>query len=289
MRIGKYLKTAFVNRWNQLAFWGGVAFSVVSGRPDIGLPLVMAAEMAYLGFLGTHPKFQRHIDAQEAAVRRQGQSKSSEKMLRKILKSLPRDSYRRYERLRDSCVELRQIAHDMKPGRLVDDPIPFDSLQIASLDRLLWIFLRLLYTHHQLGRFLERTNVDSIRNDIGRIENRLAQIGETENSTHAQRKRQSLEDHLKTCQQRLDNYAKAEGNFELVELEIDRVENKIKSLAELAVNRQEPEFVSSQVDEVASSMLETEKTISELDFATGIGGLEEEAPEMLWPRVEVVE
>ena len=40
---------------------------------------------------------------------------------------------------------------------------------------------------------------------------------------------------------------------ELVRLEIDRLENKIISLSELAVNRQEPGYVTSQVDQVAAS------------------------------------
>jgi hypothetical protein len=38
----------------------------------------------------------------------------------------------------------------------------------------------------------------------------------------------------------------------------------------MAVNRQEPDFISGQVDQVASSMLETERTMNELRFATGL-------------------
>ena len=30
MHFGVYLKTAFLNRWNQMLFWGGVAFGIVS-------------------------------------------------------------------------------------------------------------------------------------------------------------------------------------------------------------------------------------------------------------------
>jgi len=74
---------------------------------------------------------------------------------------------------------------------------------------------------------------------------------------------------------------KARENFQLVELEIDRLENKIRSLSEMAVNRQEPEFISAQVDDVASSMLETERTMNELQFATGLDALDDEAPELL--------
>ena len=52
----------------------------------------------------------------------------------------------------------------------------------------------------------------------------------------------------------------------------------------MAVNRQEPEFISGQVDQVAESMLDTEKTMNELRFATGFEETDAEAPELLRPR-----
>ena len=87
-----------------------------------------------------------------------------------------------------------------------------------------------------------------------------------------------------------ENYEKARANLELLQLEVDRLENKIKSLAELAVNRQEPDFISGQIDQVAHSMLETEKTMNDLRFATDLAPLTEEAPELLrFPPVQVME
>ena len=66
----------------------------------------------------------------------------------------------------------------------------------------------------------------------------------------------------------------------MVKLEIDRLENKIQSLSEMAVNRQEPDFISGQVDQVANSMMETEKTMHELRFVTGLNNVDE-APALL--------
>ena len=53
----------------------------------------------------------------------------------------------------------------------------------------------------------------------------------------------------------------------------------------MAVNRQEPEFISGQVDQVATSMLETEKTMNELQFATGLDQLDDEAPELMRGKI----
>lgn len=281
MRLGEYLKAAFLNRWNLLILAGATAFSVLSGRPDIGLPLVAAAELAYVGMLSTHPKFQKYVDAQSAKVQRQATSQTTGQALRQILQSLPSATLARFERLRARCLELRQIAGDLKKtsGDTLD--VPLDSLQMEGLDKLLWIFIRLLFTQFQLSKFLERTNVERMHVDVKQIEERLRQLPAADQTPHAQKMRRTLEDHLQTCKDRLANYQKAEANHELVGLEIDRLENKITSLAELAVNRQEPDFIAGQVDQVAGSMLEMEKTMNDLQFATGLGPLDEEVPELM--------
>ncbi len=73
-----YIKTAFLNQWNLLLFAGGMGFAAISGRPDIAMPLVLAGEAAYLGLLGTHPKFQRYVDAQSAKVERNASSERNQ-------------------------------------------------------------------------------------------------------------------------------------------------------------------------------------------------------------------
>ena len=41
-RAGRYLRTAFTYHWNLLYVGAGVAVAVISGRPDVVLPLVAA-------------------------------------------------------------------------------------------------------------------------------------------------------------------------------------------------------------------------------------------------------
>ncbi len=65
MGLRKYIKKAFLFQWNLLVFLGGMGFALLSGHPDVAIPLVLAGETAYLGFLGTHPRFQKYVDAQE--------------------------------------------------------------------------------------------------------------------------------------------------------------------------------------------------------------------------------
>ena len=277
----KYVRVAFKSRWNLLAMVAGIGVALISGRPDIVGPLVLAGEVAYLGLLGSHPKFRSYVNAQEAKVNRHAVSKSNRRAVKRILRALPREAKERFDRLKSQCRDLRKIAEDLRRHDQVDVSRSLDSLQLASLDRLLWIFLRLLFTHHSLTQFLNRTDSEAIEREIQRFQQRLDALDEGDTSPHTTKIRRTLEDNIETCRTRLTNYNKAQANHEFVELEIDRLENKTKSLAELAVNRQEHDFISTQVDQVATSMVETEKTMSDLDFATGLGKFDDAVPDLL--------
>jgi hypothetical protein len=284
----KYLKIAFLNPWNLLAFLGAAGFALLSGHADVALPLVLAVEAAYVGLLGTHPKFQKYVDAEDAKAARKQSSLSIGQTLKYITRSLPKESLDRFETLRNRCQELRQIAVELRnPGRQSAE-MPLENLQLAGLDRLLWIYLRLLYTQFALDRFLKKTPEGRIRESITQLEKQIANLPPDDQSPRSQRVRRTLEDNLETSRGRLENWNKAHENFQLVALEIDRLENKIRSLSEVAVNRQEPEFISSQVDHVASSMQETERTMNELQFVTGLDAMDAETPEFLGATPEEI-
>ena len=280
MPFTKYFKAAFLYHWNLLAFVGGMGFALVSGLPAVLCPLVLAGEVVYLGLLGTHPKFQKYVDAREAKASRAEATGSAETALQQIMGMLPPKAVQRFEALRARCLELRQIAVGLKDPSRADAPLPLEELQLAGLDRLLWTFLRLLFTQHMLERFFQRTSETQIQRDLDKAQQRLQEQPATPDDPQKQKVRKAIEDNLETCRARLANLQKARDNSELVQLEIDRLENKICSLSELAVNRQEPDFIVRQVDQVAESMVQTERTMNELQFATGLAA-DEAVPQLV--------
>jgi hypothetical protein len=286
--LGKYLKKAFLNHWNLLVFLGASGFALLSGHPDVYMPLVLAGEATYLGMVGTHPKFQRHVDAQEAKAGREQGSVLAAEAFQRIVRSLPPRQFSRFEALRERCSALRQIAQQMRASEELTggaEPLPLDNLQLSGLDRLLWIYLRLLHTQEMLNRFFERTSEDQIRAEIKRLEDRIARMPADPGPGSPARQGilKALEDNLETCRGRLANFQKARENSELVEAEIERLENKIRSITEMAINRQDPQFVSGQVDQVAESLVQTEQTMNEIRFATGLDPIDDAAPSIM-PR-----
>jgi DNA repair exonuclease SbcCD ATPase subunit len=281
---GKYFKAAFTYPWNLLALFAAIGAGLLSPLPlEVWGPLVLAGELAYLGLLGTHPRFRKAVDAREHSASRQRHLGRAEESLRKILAALPDEYRRRFHDLRNRCLELRRLAARLR-GADPDHAPPLDDLQVEGLDRLLWMHLRLLYSQHALGEFLRNVTAEQIQADIHEIERQLARLNEAESSQKLQAKK-ALEDNLQTCRERLANYQKARDNYELLHLEISRLENKIQSISEMALNRQEPEFISGQIDQVASSLVETERTISDLSFATGFSQVDEEVPSLLQRNV----
>jgi hypothetical protein len=267
-----------MNRWNLLLMAGGMGFSILSGHPEVGIPLVLAAETAYLGLLGTHPKFQSYVNAQAAKEKRSHRQSGSQTTLNRILEDLPKQSLKRYERLKKRCHKLGKIASNMKePNTFGSNTM--DSLHTRGLDRLLWVFLKLQHSRHMLVEFQKEVSEEKMTDELRTIEKRLEVLGD-DNSVDADKIRRTLLDNQATLKERKENYAQAKSNFLFIDLELDRVENKIKSISEMSVNRRDPEYISGQIDAVANSMKDTERTMNDLQFISNIGELEDDAPEL---------
>jgi hypothetical protein len=170
---------------------------------------------------------------------------------------------------------MRGIANQVR-GRTGEGQ-PAEDLNTSALDRLLWVFLRLLVSQEALNRFLLRTNPDEIRLRLGEAKAKL----ELQTAQGDERMTRSLQDSVAAHELRLDNYNRAQKNADFVRVELDRIEAKIHALTESAVNRQDPDMLSSQIDSVAESMQTTERAISELQHITGLVDELQEPPPIL--------
>ena len=273
-----YLKAAFLFRWNLLFLCGAAAAALISGQADVALPLIGAAELAYLAGLTSIPRFRAAIDAQTWS-RRQDRSEAAvspdaQRSLAAMLAGLVPASRTRFESLRRRCLQMRQLAHGV--GGRAQAGGEADRVRTPALDRLLWSFLRLLYSHEALARFLTSTDADEIEQQLAALRARETSADRTD-----ERILRSLRDSVATAELRLENYRKAEKNAEFVTVELDRIEGKISALTELSVGHADPNFLSSQVDSVADSMVHTEHAIRELQAITGLKDSMDAAPPIL--------
>jgi len=282
-RLGSYVKHAFLYPWNLLLFLGGVAAAAISPHPDAFLPIMGALELAYLTGLSSIPRFRTAVDAQIAAKARGSSSDertatpTQQQSLDRILESLPAPALRRFLLLRQRCFEMRSITSGIR-GQADDGASDSaESIRTPALDRLLYLFLRLLVSQNGLDRFLRSTSEKDLEAKLADVRARL----EASKSGGDERVTRSLQDSVADAELRLDNYRKAMKDAEFVAIELDRIETKIQALIEMGVSRQDPDYLSHQVTAAAESMQHTEAAVNQLQHLTGLADQIDEPPPIL--------
>ena len=277
-----YLKEAFFFRWNLLFFLGGLAGAAIAPLSDVTFPLVFAGELAYLAALTSLPRFRAAIDAKvHSAQGATAVATTPTPSLVVMLAGLPGDARKRFEQLHARCVEMRTLAVGVR-GASGREAGSGEEIRTPGLDRLLWLFLRLLMSKNALDRFLQTMSSEEV---IARLEQLRKDLAAAQPAAGQpagdERIVRSLQDSIAMAELRLDNYERAKKNAQFVTIELDRMEAKIQALAEMAVNRQDPDLLSSQVDSAAESMRQTEKAVSELQHLTGLADELQDPPPIL--------
>jgi len=277
----EYVKQAFLYPWNLLLFVGGAALAAMSPQPDAFVPIVMGLEIAYLTGLTAIPRFRTAIDAKMAARARGASSEEtpstgSQQSLERILESLPAPALRRFLLLRQRCFEMRSITSGIR-GQADHTADSAESIRTPALDRLLYLFLRLLVSQNGLDRFLRSTSEKDLDAKLADVRARL----EASKAANDERVTRSLQDSLADAELRLDNYRKAMKDAEFVAIELDRIETKIQALIEMGVSRQDPDYLSHQVTAAAESMQHTEAAVNQLQHLTGLADPIGEPPPIL--------
>src|SRR5262249_29078570 len=209
--IGGYLREAFFFRWNLLFFLGGSAAAALTPLAGALLPLVAAGELAYLTGLVSVPRFRAAIDAKvHAAGKLPAQAGPAQPpvSLTAMLAGLPPDSRTRFQRLHARCLEMRGIAAGVR-GATGDSTGSAEEIRTPGLDRLLWLFLRLLVSKAALDRFINAMNEQEITSRLAELRRSLAaaQAPQTPQGASAggdDRIVRSLQDSIASGELRLD-------------------------------------------------------------------------------------
>lgn len=257
-----YLKSAFLYHWNIGLFAVGVVGSLLT-MPDVLLPLVGAMEVLYLGGMVGIPKFREAIDArQHAATARTTPPESTGPSLDTLLVDLDVSARARFANLKQRCEHMQRIAQDLRAAGAVGDVA--GSMRVSGLNQLLWGFLRLLHHQSALERLLESMDGDGIARKVREVADGLekAKLAGDERITR------SFEERLATANARAEHFERSRKDLLFVTAELDRIEDKIQALSEMAVNQSDPNALSAQIDATAESMQATESRLSEFQLGS---------------------
>jgi hypothetical protein len=285
--MSDYLKEAFLFRWNLLFLLGGTAAAALTPLAPVLLPLVAAGELTYLTGLVSIPRFRAAIDAKVHAAGKAAGRARPHRHHRRFRSSRCSAACRpRRGRASSGCTRAASRCAASPPASAAQpaaENSSVEEIRTPGLDRLLWLFLRLLLSKTALDRFLQTMNEQEIAARLAELRKNVAAAQEAQSATAGGDDRilRSLQDSIAMSELRLDNYGRAKKNADFVSVELDRIEGKIQALAEMSVNRQDPDFLSNQVDSAAESMRQTEKAVSELQHLTGLADQLEEPPAIL--------
>jgi hypothetical protein len=268
-----YVKAAFLWHWNLLAFGAGTGLALLVGPPDVVFPLVAAVEIAYLGLLSTNVRFQKAIDVRNVTSET---GPSNSELMERIRAAVKPEAWERFEALRQRCVRLNRLAQQLR-GVQTSDVSPVSDMQTESLERLLWIFVKLLYSQNAIQQFLRGTDRRELVQNISSTEQELSGAKEKQRGENLIR---SIEDKLETLRQRLANYDRVDENREFLEVEIERIEQKVNAISELAINARDASDITAQVDGIAAGISATEEAMRGLEVAPQVFEYEK-APQLL--------
>lgn len=259
------LKRAFTWHWHLLGLGTGLAAVVVGGLSvPVWLPFLLAAEVGYLGFLGLNPRFQNVL-----------------KGLHKLPPPLPVDPRQRFQQLMDflsaadvqhfdtlrrRCAELVDLRRSMATK---DGASGVEDFRGESLDRMLWLFLKLLHQRSGLQKFLGATKREQIESELHAAEQQLASAQERDKTAGLPDSRLtiSVRDRVTTIKERLDNHHQAEDGLELVTAEIDKTEQQITRLCETGMTTSDSAGLSVQIDAISQSLQSSEKIFSQNSYS----------------------
>jgi hypothetical protein len=269
-----YLKPAFLWHWNLLAVGAGLILGFLSGQPDVVLPVLAAVEVGYLGLVSTNQRYRKAVDATNYSPGATG-ARNAE-VLDRIRGVLAAREWARFESLRDRCAALNEIGQQLR-STTAEGESTFGDMRSEALDRLLWMFLKLLLSKNALDRFLATVDADDLKEQVVDCQGQLEKA-------RAEKRNESLiramEDKLDTMRQRLANFDRARENRETVMAELDRVEQKIAAVSEGTLSSRDAGAIGAQVDGIAAGVSVADEAIRGLDVALPLQ--EDFVPGILW-------
>jgi len=224
--------------------WIGIGMFGFLGVLNPGFWIIgLGCELAYLGWLGTNPRFQRIVNGDRLLdEQRRWQAK-----LYNLVRELPPEDQQRYRALEARCQSIlqQQSRNAGLSGGL--------SEQGEGLGRLAWIYMRLLLTREWIRRVLRESSdstetATELTQRIGKLQEQLKQPSLTEDL------RKSLSSQIEILQQRQDKRKEATEKLAFLDAELIRIQEQVELLREQSVLATDPEVVSQRIDQITTTL-----------------------------------
>ena len=187
--------------------------------------LGLGLETGYLTLLATNPRFQRYIDLRSRVNDEAAAGVRREELIRK----LSRGARDRLTALEGKCARILDVYRELQADAYVIEG------NRDALDRLTWIYLKLLVARDHLQATSAQTKPEELKRRIADLETATAGVAGEPGAVPASASlRDSQQATLKLLRQRLANLARCEQTLQEVDSDLERVEAQIDLVRENA-------------------------------------------------------
>jgi len=224
--------------------WVGLGIFGFLGVVNPGFWIIGAGcELAYLGWLASHPRFQKIVNGNQLLDER----RHWQERLYRLIRELPPDDQQRYRALEARC---QGILDQQSHGETLTTGL---QEQGEGLGRLAWIYLRLLLTRESIRKIIRESSNSSehaseLKERIDKLQQQLQQTSVTEDL------RKSLTAQIEILQQRQEKKREAVEKLAFLDAELTRIQEQVELLREQSVLSTDPEVVSQRIDQITTTL-----------------------------------
>jgi len=209
-------------------------------------------ELAYLGWLGTHPRFQRLVNG----GRLLDEQRRWQEKLNDLIRQLPAEDQQRYRTFESRC---KGILEQQSRGGTIS---PGAEEQGAGLGKLVWIYLRLLLTRESIRKIIQESSKSP--DEDARLDERIGKLQQQlKDSAVSEDLRKSLAGQIEILQQRVAKKQEAVEKLAFLDAELTRIQEQVELLREQSVLAADPETVSQRIDRVTTTLGGTNQWIQD--------------------------
>ena len=244
-----FVREALHWQYNWIGLAGAAAFALISGT---GLPLVLAAglELIYLSVVPQSSRFRRLVRSWKYA----DEKRRRELKLSAVFDELPPEKRKRYVALEARCREIKA-----NYDRLSATSQMFLGQMEERLQGLLYAYLRLLGSAQQHGEYQAAIDPSQIQEEVEQLQQSVQSDGAASKVQEINRKR------IEILTRRLEKYKKITENRQVVEAQCKAIEDVLALIRDQSVTVQDPQEVSSQLDNLLQDVQQTEETVHEME------------------------
>jgi hypothetical protein len=244
-----FVREALRWQYNWIGLAGAAAFALISGT---GLPLVLAAglELIYLSVVPQSSRFRRLVRSWKYA----DEKRRRELKLSAVFDELPPEKRKRYVALETRCREIKA-----NYDRLSATSQMFLGQMEERLQGLLYAYLRLLGSAQQHGEYQAAIDPSQIQEEVEQLQQSLQSKAAASKVQEINRKR------IEILTRRLEKYKKITENRQVVEAQCKAIEDVLALIRDQSVTVQDPQEVSSQLDNLLQDVQQTEETVREME------------------------